>query len=60
VRPYLKKPITKKGWWSGSKCSPEFKPQYLPKKKKRERERKCIALLINFTITFATKKKKET
>jgi hypothetical protein len=29
-----KKPITKKGWWSGSRCRPEFKPQYCKKKKK--------------------------
>jgi hypothetical protein len=21
-RPYLKNPITKKGWWSGSRCRP--------------------------------------
>jgi hypothetical protein len=26
--PILKKPFTKKGWWSGSRCRPEFKPQY--------------------------------
>jgi hypothetical protein len=26
---------TKKGWWSGSRCRPEFKPQYHKKKKKR-------------------------
>jgi hypothetical protein len=32
--PILEKPITKKGWWSGSRCSPEFKPQYCQKKKK--------------------------
>jgi hypothetical protein len=30
----LKKPITKKGWWSGSSSSgPKFKPQYCKKKK---------------------------
>jgi hypothetical protein len=28
MRPYLKKPITKKGWWSGSRCYPEFKHLY--------------------------------
>jgi hypothetical protein len=22
LRPYLKNPITKKGWWSGSRCRP--------------------------------------
>jgi hypothetical protein len=37
--PILKKPITEKkgvgGWWSGSRCRPEFKPQYQEKKKKR-------------------------
>jgi hypothetical protein len=33
----LKKPITKKGWWSGSKCNPEFKPQYHKKKKERKK-----------------------
>jgi hypothetical protein len=26
--PMPKKPITKKGWWSGSSVDPEFKPQY--------------------------------
>jgi hypothetical protein len=32
--PILKKPITKKGWWNGSRIGPEFKPQYCQKKKK--------------------------
>jgi hypothetical protein len=36
ARPYLKKPITKKGWWGGSRCRSEFKPQYQKKKKKSE------------------------
>jgi hypothetical protein len=27
----LKKPITKKGWWSGSRLDPKFKPQYCQK-----------------------------
>jgi hypothetical protein len=31
----LKKPLTKKGWWSGSRCSPEFKPSTIKKKKKK-------------------------
>jgi hypothetical protein len=26
--PISKKPITKKGWWSGSDIGPEFKSQY--------------------------------
>jgi hypothetical protein len=30
-----KKPITKKGWWSGSRC--RFKSQYLKKKKKKKK-----------------------
>jgi hypothetical protein len=28
----LKNPITKKGWWSGSRLGPEFKSQYHKKK----------------------------
>jgi hypothetical protein len=32
VRPYLKKPFTKKDWWSGSRSSPEIKPKYHKKK----------------------------
>jgi hypothetical protein len=31
--PILKNPFIKKGWWSGSRWSPEFKPQYWKKKK---------------------------
>jgi hypothetical protein len=27
-----KTPLPKKGWWSGSRCRPEFKPQYSKKK----------------------------
>jgi hypothetical protein len=32
--PTLKIPITKKGWWSGSRLAPEFKPPYHQKKKR--------------------------
>jgi hypothetical protein len=32
--PISKKPITKKGWWSGSGVGPEFKPQYYKTNKK--------------------------
>jgi hypothetical protein len=28
TRQIVWKKITKKGWWTGSRCSPEFKPQY--------------------------------
>jgi hypothetical protein len=28
VRSSLKKPFRKKGWWGGSRCRPEFNPQY--------------------------------
>jgi hypothetical protein len=35
MRPYLEKPIIKKGWWSAQGVDPEFKPQYGKKKKKR-------------------------
>jgi hypothetical protein len=31
--PISKKPITKKAWWSRSRCSPEFKSQYQKKRK---------------------------
>jgi hypothetical protein len=37
LRLYLKKPFAKKGWWSGSRCSPEFKTHYCKKKKKFEK-----------------------
>jgi hypothetical protein len=33
-----KKPFTKKGWWSGSRLNPEFKPSITKKKKKRKRK----------------------
>jgi hypothetical protein len=32
-RPFLKKTHHKKGWWSGSRVGPEFKPQYWKKRK---------------------------
>jgi hypothetical protein len=38
--PILKKPITNKGWWSGSRCSPEFKPQCHHQKKKKNKKKK--------------------
>jgi hypothetical protein len=31
-------PSQKKGWWSGSRCSPEFKPQYCKKINKIKEE----------------------
>jgi hypothetical protein len=36
VRPYLEKPFTKKGWWSGSKYRPWVQAP-VPKKKKKKR-----------------------
>jgi hypothetical protein len=33
-----KKKISKTGWWSDSKCDPEFKPQYLKRERERERD----------------------
>jgi hypothetical protein len=35
---YLEKTIIKKGWWSGSRPRPEFKPHYRKKKKKTLQE----------------------
>jgi hypothetical protein len=39
MRPYLKKPFTKKGCWSGSRYRTGVQAPVPPKKKKRERER---------------------
>jgi hypothetical protein len=33
-----KKTLQKKGWWSGSRCSPEFKPQYRKTKNKQKKK----------------------
>jgi hypothetical protein len=35
--PISKKPFTKKGWWSDSKCRPEFKCHHQKKKKKKKK-----------------------
>jgi hypothetical protein len=35
---YLKKSITKKGWWSNIGVGSEFKPQYCKNKKKKDTE----------------------
>jgi hypothetical protein len=47
-RPYLKKPFTKKGWWSGSRCSLSSNPSTAKyeegggggRRKKKERRRR--------------------
>jgi hypothetical protein len=38
-----KKPITKKGWWSGSRCRPLFQNQFRKKKKALNKE-VCLLL----------------
>jgi hypothetical protein len=40
MRPYLekKKKITKRGWWSGSRCWPLVKFPEPPKKKKKKKK----------------------
>jgi hypothetical protein len=38
MRPYLEKPFTKKGWWSGSSCRPKVQAPVLKKKKEKEIE----------------------
>jgi hypothetical protein len=50
--PMPKKPITKKGWWSGSSVDPEFKPQYW--KKEEKKERKKMAILTETIYRFNT------
>jgi hypothetical protein len=41
--PILKKPITKKGWWSGSRCGLNSNPSpHQKKKKEREKEIKTV------------------
>jgi alpha-beta hydrolase superfamily lysophospholipase len=37
------KPITIKGWWSGSGVGPKFKPQHHQKKKKKGEKECCIS-----------------
>jgi hypothetical protein len=39
MRPYLKKPATEKGWWSGSKCRPVVQAP-VPQKEGRKKKRK--------------------
>jgi hypothetical protein len=50
----LKKPFTEKGWWSGSRCRFEFKPQYCKKNKTKQklllRIYTCIYIYINIYI----------
>jgi hypothetical protein len=39
TRPYLKKPFTKKDWWSGSRCRPWIQAPVQQKKKKKKRRK---------------------
>jgi hypothetical protein len=38
--PISKIPITKEGWWNGSRCRPWVQTPVLQKKKKKKKERK--------------------
>jgi hypothetical protein len=40
----LKKPITKQGWWSGSRCRLLVKTPVLQKEKKKKERKKIINL----------------
>jgi hypothetical protein len=40
--PISKKPITKKGWWSGSRCRPWVQTSVPPKKKKKSWEPRSV------------------
>jgi hypothetical protein len=42
----LKKPITKKDWWSGSRCRPLSKPQYCKQIKKYHHQQKPPTMLM--------------
>jgi hypothetical protein len=56
----LKKPFTKKGWWSGQGVGPEFKPQYHNKKKKERNlkwESECEEIYKNKVLIEQVKKK---
>jgi hypothetical protein len=37
--PISRKPFTRKGWWSGSRGSPEFKPQYCKNKNTKKKKK---------------------
>jgi hypothetical protein len=37
----LKKPVTKKGWWSGARCRPSVQAP-VPQKKKKKRKRENV------------------
>jgi hypothetical protein len=52
VRPYLKKPITKKGWWSGLKVKALNSNPSTTKKKKRKKERKVYIKYTNYLNFF--------
>jgi hypothetical protein len=42
MKPYFKKTITKKGWRSGSRCEPEFKPRYNNNNKKHKSQHRNV------------------
>jgi hypothetical protein len=49
--PILKKPIMRKGWWSGSRCRPRVQAPVLQKKKKKKKKKKSNRLL-KFEMIF--------
>jgi hypothetical protein len=45
-RPYLEKPFTERGWWSGSRCRPWVQAPVPQKKKKKERKKSiCLKMI---------------
>jgi hypothetical protein len=54
-RPYLEKPITKKGWWSGSRWRPWVQAPVPPKKKKKScpHENEGKHVLVTYQTTHA-------
>jgi hypothetical protein len=56
--PILKKPKTKKGWWSGSRCRPCVPIPVLPKKKEREIMMRYCPVLIRISVIEANQPRK--
>jgi hypothetical protein len=50
ARSCLKKPFTKKGWWSGSRCSRSSSPSAEKKKKKKRIRNILLGRLLNQSL----------
>jgi hypothetical protein len=52
MRPYLEKNITKKGWWSGSRCRPWVQTPVLKKKKKIKNRQERMEIKIRIPVAL--------